>query len=111
MLSREQVMQIMRDRQFTFNMESRDGQGNVTAFYFLSEAVYHRRHKEQVTIPPFSCKVIPNSDEFQFTYAVPKSINKLETPVCGSFMNDGHFFKICSRFEDSVRVLYEAFGD
>ena len=105
------IMDIMKEREFIFTMEARDGKGKTIAYYFLSKCEYHRHHKDQIVIPPYNCIVYPESGEFKFAYAVPKSINVLETPKCGSFENNDHFYNICTKFDNSVRVLYQAFGD
>lgn len=109
-MDRETVLSIMHSREFSLNAESRAGDKAIS-YYFLSKPVYHRRHKDRVIIPAFCCTVYPDSDEFQLTYAVPKSINKLETPKCGSFKNEDHFFRILAKFETAVQVLYREFGD
>lgn len=103
------IKSIMNDRDFSLAMESRDNNNKVISYYFVSEPVYHRRHKDVIMIPTYGCTVYQDSGDFQFTYAVPKSINKLETPKCGSLENEDHFYNICAKFESAVQALYQAF--
>ena len=110
-MDRQTIINTMKDRGFTLNMEYRDGKGNTTTYDFMSEPIYHGYDKDKIVIPSYSCTIYPDTGEFQFTYAVPKSINKLSTPKCGSFENENHFYRICSRFNNAVRVLYHEFGD
>lgn len=107
--TRQQILDIMRDREFDFNMESQCG-GKTQSLYFMSKPVYHRRHKDRIIIPAFCCEVTVKG-EFRFSYAVPKSINKLESGLCSPFMKEGHFFNICIKFQSAVQALYEAFGE
>lgn len=109
-MTRNEVLEIMRDYGFTLNMEAKKGDDTVT-YYFLSEPVYHKRRKDIIIIPSFSCAVIPETKEFQFTYAVPRSVNKLESGKCSPFTNNEHFFNICAKFESGVQVLYRAFNE
>lgn len=78
-MEKDRIIDIMKDYEFTCNMESRNGKGETTALYFMSEPSFHRRHKDQIVIPSFGCTVYPNGD-FEFNYAIPGSINKLDTP-------------------------------
>lgn len=109
-MEKDRIIDIMKDYGFTCNMESRNGKGGTTALYFMSEPSFHRRHKDQIVIPSFGCTVYPNGD-FAFNYAIPGSINKLDTPKCGPVTNEKHFNNICLKFESAVRVLYAEFGE
>lgn len=108
-MDREMIMDTMKNYGFTFNMESRDGKGKTTAFYFMSEPVYHRRRTDLMTVPPYSCIVYPDTDEFVLTYVVPGSINSLVTPKCSPVSSDEQFNRISMKFESAVQVLYQAF--
>ena len=111
-MTKQEVIDIMKERGYTFSMESRNGKGEIIGLYFLSEPVLSkRRNDDKVLIPSYNCTVYPNSDEFQMTYAVSKSINTLQSPKCGSFTNEDHFNRIGAKFESAVEVLYRAFGD
>lgn len=52
-----------------------------------------------------SCTVTLDDDHFQFTYLVPHSVNQLQSPDCGSVMNDGQFNMIFDKFRMQARVL------
>lgn len=108
-MERQQILDIMRERGFEFNMESQSN-GKTQSLYFLSKPVYHRRHKDRIIIPAFCCEVTVKG-EFRLSYAIPKSINRLECGMCSPLSNEEHFFNICIRFQSSVQVLYEAFGE
>lgn len=110
-MEKQEIKDMMRDRKFAFNMEFKDGEGNTTSLNFISEPVYHRHRKDQIVVPSFNCTVYPKSGEFDFTYMVPGSINKLETPKCSPVGNEEHFNRICVKFESMVQVLYHAFGE
>lgn len=108
-MTKAEIIELMEKRGFALNMTSKDGDGKDT-LYFLSEPVYKTDGKTY-WIPPVGCAVYLETDEFQLAYAVPKGINRLETPKCSALDNDKHFDSICGKFENAVQVLYAAFGD
>lgn len=108
-MTKAEIIELMGRRGFNLNMTSRDGDGKET-LHFLSEPVYKTDGKTY-WIPPVGCVIYLETGEFQFVYAVPKSINRLETPKCSALDNDRHFDNICGKFENTVQVLYAAFGD
>ena len=107
-LTGNKILDIMRDRGFLLNMESVSN-NVLKSMYFMSEPVMHRR-RDKIIIPSFGCEVTVEG-EFRFFYMIPGSTNKLESAKCSPFENSEHFFKICNKFEDHVRCLYEEFGD
>lgn len=100
-MDRQTIMDTMKARGFTYNLEIRDGNGNPTSYHFLSPI------SEDKAV--FNCTVYPQSGDFKFTYGVPKSINTLESPKCGPFTNDAHFGRIKRKFEQAAQVLHQAF--
>ena len=108
-MTKAEIIDLMEKRGFALNMTSKDGDGKDT-LYFLSEPVY-KTDRKTYWIPPVGCAVYLESGEFQLAYAVPKGINRLETPKCSALDNDKHFDNICGKFENAVQVLYAAFGD
>jgi len=60
---------------------------------------------------PISCTVYNNPDkDFEFSYVVPGSINKLVSPQCGPYTNDKHFDRIFQKFYQQVQILEMNFG-
>lgn len=108
-MTKAEIIELMEKRGFTLNMTSKDGDGKETC-HFLSEPVY-KTDGETYLIPPVGCAVYLETGEFQLMYAVPKGINRLETPKCSALDNDKHFDNICGKFENAVQVLYAAFGE
>lgn len=107
-MTRNEVLDLMRGYEFTLNMESRKGDETIT-YYFLSEPVYHRHHKDRIIIPSYGCSVTPKDKRFQFSYVVPHSINTLYSGECSPVDNSDHFFNILTKFEAMVQTLYEKF--
>lgn len=117
-MDRDKIIDIMKERDFTFNLETRDGKGNTTAYYFtanpvnyftISPDIYQKNCRDVVMTPSYSCAVYPDTGEFEFTYAVPHSINELKSPKCSPFESDDQFYRISNKFESAVKVLYQAF--
>lgn len=105
-MTNEQVINTMKGRDFTFTMEAKDGRGSTICLYFLSEEVPDSRHKEKVLVPSYTCTVYPETGEFEFSYMVPHSANKLVSPKCGSVELEEHFNSIAAKFETAVQVLH-----
>lgn len=109
-MDRDKIMEIMKEREFTFNLETRDGKGNTTAYYFMANPVIYQRNRRNIVMTPsYSCAIYPDTGEFEFTYAVPHSINELKSPKCSPFESDDQFYRISNAFERAVKVLYQAF--
>lgn len=111
MMTKTEILDLMEKRGFTYNMESRNGDGKVIGYYFLSKPIRSRKVNDKILTPPYSCVIYPETDEFKFSYAVPKSINKLEQPKCEPFRNEAYFQRMKARFEKGVRALWDAFGE
>lgn len=101
MLNKDQVKQKMLERGFS---EVSRGMRNTTetvSIFFATEITEDN--------PSIGCDVDLERETFEFMYIVPCSINSLRSSECGSFMNDEHFDKIRSKFEDHASVLYRYF--
>lgn len=108
-MTRNEVLELMRNYGFTLNMESKKGDETLT-YYFLSEPVYHKRRKDVIIIPSYGCSIIPKEKRFQFSYTVPHSINTLYSGECSPVDNNDHFFNILMKFESAVQTLYKEFN-
>lgn len=109
-MDKKQIMDLMEIYGFTFNMETRNGQGKATALYFMSEPEYQGHKKDRMTVPPYNCTIYPGTNEFEFTYEVPGSINRLVTPKCSPFANEEHFNRMGTKFGQMVRTLWLEYG-
>lgn len=109
-MDKQSIKDKMHEYGFTFNLESRNGKGETTALYFMAEPRYYNRHKDRIMVPSYNCTIYPETDEFEFTYNVPGSINTLSTPKCSPFRKEDHFNNICVKFESAVQVLHMGFG-
>ena len=110
-MDKNAIIDLMKQRGFIYTLETRDGKGNPMTYCFRSEPEYHRHRKDVIVMPSFSCTVYPDSNEFDFTYIVPHSINKLNVPKCSPFTDEDQFNRICVKFESAVRALYQAFPE
>lgn len=61
--------------------------------------------------PRFIVLVMPERREFKFHYCNLHSINKIETPWCGSIENKEHFKNILIRFKKWVRKIEELYEE
>lgn len=111
-MEKEKIIAVMEGRGFTFNIETKDGEG-FTELRFLSVPIYdmYRKHTIQgqpgmPLMPPFECTIYPDTGAYLFTYVVPGSLNRLEAGECGSYEDMGHFDRMCAKFEKCVQALY-----
>lgn len=102
MLDENIVKDKLHERGFTINAYGRDAGDRTITIYAITDP----RNEYS-----YGCTVHLKTEEFELNYAVPKSINVLQTPKCGSFLNDDHFMRILRKFEPQVEVLHRAFGD
>ena len=104
MLNKEEVIQKMSERNFSTTATTyKDNE--IETIHFISEPTGDLR----TYTPSFGCIVNLKKEEFKLMYSVPLSINILETPYCGAFMNDEHFDRISIKFANQVRILYRFF--
>ena len=102
MLDKDKVIEKMSERGFTVMSYSMINTHTVEAIFFTTDPLQS---------PSFGCNVYLESEEFEFMYAVPCSINVLRTASkCGSLMNDDHFNRLRSKFEEQVHVLHSYYG-
>lgn len=103
MLDKEQVIQKMNERGFVVHSYIGDN-----SILFLSDQIHNPNYKD---IParqkPAIINIVTNleKDEYQCTYNIPGSINKLQTPWCGPILNDSHFDNIVSVFESQAKWM------
>ena len=80
-----------------------------TKIQFISSHMYDIFYKENTSarkrIPIINIIVDLEKDEFVCIYNVSESLNTLNTPSCGSFLNDEHFDSIVSKFEVHAKWL------
>lgn len=104
MLDKSLVIQKMKERGFTV-YASMGG----TKIHFVSEHMYDTSYENRVPlrerIPVINIIVDLEKDEFKCIYNLNKSIDTLNSPSCGSVMNDDHFNKIVSKFESEAKWL------
>ena len=105
-LDKDTIIAKMKERSFSMAYCGMSGD-EIISIDFISEGVCQRG---KTWIPSFICKVNLVKEEFEMLYTVPHSINMLRTPVCGSVMNDDHFERILTKFENAVHVLYRELG-
>lgn len=107
-LDRDTSVSMMKERNFSLSMISNGSNGEAVTMYFITEPT---ELKGKVISPAFGCEVRLEDAGFRFIYAVPKSINKLETPWCSPVTNEDHFYNICVRFETAAAVLMKEFDN
>ena len=100
-MTKQEALDKLSERGFSVNAYGNDSQGNTKTIYASTNPL------EEFS---YSCDVILESEEFMFKYMAPESINVLQTPKCGSFLNDDHFNRLRKKFEPQARVLHDAFG-
>jgi hypothetical protein len=76
---------------------------------FVSKHMYDFSYKEKTPrreqVPVINVIVDLEKDEFQCSYIIGGSIDTLNTPECGSFMNDEHFDSIVGKFEIEAKWM------
>lgn len=104
MLNKEEVIEKMKDRGFVVYSSM-----GKTKIQFISDHMYDVFYEEKIPlrkrIPIINIIVDLENDEFLCIYNVKGSINTLNTPSCGSVLNDDHFDNIVSRFETQAKWL------
>ena len=104
-MTKQEIIDMMYERNFTFNMESKN-YGEPTGLHFMSEVQYDRRHRNVVSIPSYRCSVYPETEEFEFSYTSADGKSKLWTPKCNSFADEDYFDKIADEFDNKVSEAY-----
>lgn len=104
MLDKQQVEDKMKERGFTpYSYIEK------TKIQFVSSHMYDMYYKEKTPprkrIPVINVIVNLETEEFQCIYCIPGSINTLNTPTCGSVMDDEHFNRIVGKFETQAKWL------
>ena len=104
MLGKELVVQKMRERGFVVYASI-----GSTKIHFVSERMYDSSYEDRVPprerIPVINVIIDLEKDEFQCIYNLNQSINTLNSPSCGSVMDDNHFDKIVVKFELQAKWL------
>lgn len=97
MLDTKQVIEKMTERGFSESMRSvKNGYEPVTITFCTM----------QLDGTDIACTVNLEEETFMFTWCVPKSINRLSTPSCGSFFNDKHFHQLYREMLKHVLILH-----
>lgn len=102
-MNEQLLLDWMKSRGFYSSVRNYTNNGNT-----LHSITFTTEFEEDK--PSYCCTVYLESREFEFFYAVPRSINKLVSPKCGSFENTDHFNRIRNKFEQQVLVLHKCFG-
>jgi len=101
-MDKQYVDSLMRDRGFT-----RYASMGANVLQFVSAHMYTMNN----TKPVVNIIVYLDTDEFKCIYNVPKSINTLESPKCGSFINDKHFFAIANKLTTVATLIEDYYND
>lgn len=97
MVSEETIVKKMKQRGFTESARGMNGDSVNTITFII----------ENTRKAPVFCTVTLANEHFQFNYVVPRSMNQLQSPDCGSVMNDNHFDMIYSKFEEQAAALHK----
>lgn len=67
--------------------------------------------KDISSSPKIGVEVIPEREEFRFIYTNKYSINRIETPWCGSIKNTSHVKRIYKEFKKWTRKIEEMYQE
>lgn len=101
---KHEIEAVMEKRGYSKIMEAHKGE-NVESITFILDAD-NKVSSYGLIVPTYSVTVFMEDEEFQFTYSSAKSINKLVSPKCSSFMMQEHFDRIARAFEREASALY-----
>jgi hypothetical protein len=108
-LNKDTVIQKMRERNFTVYATMGNSKEGTNKIHFVSAHMYDFSYNDRVRprdrVPVINVIVDLEKDEFECIYNVPGSINMLNTPTCGSVMNDEHFDRIVCKFESQAKWM------
>jgi len=107
-MEKEKIIEKMQQRGYTKVLEHRNAKNETVSIGFMNEIPSVA--DGNLSGPLYSIEVWVEDGEFQCSYTMRTSINKLVSPKCGSLMNDEHFNLIVKKFEKEVAVLYNHFG-
>jgi len=102
MLDKEIVIKKMQERGFTVYAHM-----NLNWIHFISNHMYETNRRKE---PVINIIVDLEKDEFKCIYNVHMSINTLNTPTCGSVLNDNHFDSIVGKIETHAKWLERITG-
>ena len=100
-MTRNEIIDMMYNRRFIFNMES-NNYGEPVGLHFLSEPVYERRDRTKLSIPAYRCTVFPETDQFEFGYTSSSGNIKLSTRKYDNIQDIKHFDNVATQFENSI---------
>lgn len=104
MLERNLIEKKMNERGFTLYSSE-----NNIFLTFVSSHMYDSSYIEKTPkrkqMPIINIIVNLEKDEFKCNYNIDKSINSLNSPWCGSILNDEHFDNIVGIFESQAKWL------
>jgi hypothetical protein len=108
MLDKQEVENKMKERGFTAYCYV-----GLTKIQFVSSHMYDMNYEEKTPprkrMPIINIIVDLKKEEFQCIYNIKQSINTLNTPTCGSVLNDDHFDNIVCKFETQAKWLEKIF--
>lgn len=97
-MSPQEVDELMKKRGFTLGARRGDG-------------IRMYSYTDIERTPRFIVSVIPERNEFKFTYKHLKSINSIETPWCSPIKNKEHFKRILRVFKNWVNAIEELYEE
>lgn len=100
MVDKAVIIKKMKQRGFTESVRGMTGDSVNTITFII----------ENAKKAPIFCTVTLANEHFQFYYVVPRSANQLQSPDCGSVMDDNHFDMIYSKLEEQAAVLNRYFS-
>lgn len=105
-MTEQEYQNVMAGYGFSYQTKTYQN-GRPKQLYFCSAPVHTADGKEA----SYTCMIDMETGFFKLSYQVPTTINRLVTPECSKITDEDHFWKIAKKFERSVIVLLEAFGE
>lgn len=99
MIDKEELNRKMKERGF-----------DIYCYNGENEIQYMTEFNPDNKNPTINITVYLDEHNFKGIYVIPHSINKIETPICGSVMNDKHFDRIIMKLESHARILERFVG-
>lgn len=101
MLDIKQVEKTMNKRGFSKISTTKDGD-KIIGIYFRT------MYMDGLDLV---CNINLITEIFRLSWAVPESINRLETPDCSALFDDEHFNGLRSKLHMQAKILYDAICD